>query len=194
MLITTGLPPFASGSDLAAYSKGRLASDDPSVELTLEAVSASFRSYCGWHIYPALDVDATLDAPGGDELWLPSRQVNSVLEVRDLSATPSTVYASTGYRWSRLGQVRLGGTIGWPDGYGLLQVKFNSGYEVAPAELRLLSLQVAARSLSSPSGITHEQAGAVAVSYATVAPGVSGGMLLLGNELALLDVYRIVGA
>jgi hypothetical protein len=42
-------------------------------------------------------------------------------------------------------------------------------------------------------GATREQAGIYAASWATTAPGVSGGMSLLARDTAVLDTYRLAG-
>ena len=97
---------------------------------------------------------------------------------------------TTDYRWSADGSVKK--TTGyWTDYYRDIDVVFTHGYNDV-ADLKQIVLAAVARGLSSPTGATREQAGALSVSWATVAPGVSGGLALLQHELAILDTYRIV--
>lgn len=191
----TDLAPFASMAQLVAYSHNSIDPSDPTAEVMLEATSNMIRRYCGWHIYPSVEFDLTMDAPGGRVLQLPSRYVTDVASI----SAAGTLTDPGVYRWSQLGEVERvttwwGPTAFWPTGFRLLQVAFTSGYEDPPAELTALVLSVVSRALVNPSGVTREQAGGVLVQYSQTAPSASGGLTLMANELQQLEPYRIVGA
>ena len=188
------LPAFAVAADLESWTGGRIAVS-PTSQRTLDAASNYVRRYCGWHIYPELEMDLLLDAPGGHHLRLPSRHVTAITSLTfgdDLAPTDS-------YRWSASGDIEqlptsMEWASGFPSGFRTLHAIFTSGYEEVPPELAILVLGIAARALSSPSGVTREQAGQVSLSYATTASGASGGIALLANEREVLEPYRLVGA
>jgi hypothetical protein len=151
-------------------------------------VSVAIRRYCGWHITPVRDETLTLDGPGGRELALPTMRILTDPTITQLG----TVVDATTYDWSELGEVELRYGC-WSSRKRSIVAAFSHGYEHA-YDVERVALAIAARELSSPSGSTREQAGQVSVSYAITAPGVSGGLALLGPEYAVLDSYRIVSA
>lgn len=180
--------PIVTAQDLADFSKGKIAATDPRVQGALDGVTYAVRRYCGWHVTPDTSETVILDGPGGRELQLPSMHVTAVANVtaRGVAVDPST------YTWSPLGQLRL--TEGWwPYDYQTISVDLTHGFDEAPDVAQII-LAVVARELSSPTGATVEQAGAVSMHWALTAPGASGGLALLGPELAILDTYRLVGA
>ncbi|QUE26048.1 head-to-tail adaptor [Microbacterium phage SanaSana] len=176
---------FASPTELSAYTKGNISPTDGRSQLILDGASEAIRRYAGWNIAPAEDVTATLDG-GGTVLYLPSLKVNSVASV-----TVSGV-AVTDFEWSRrTGNLRRKDGACFPEVWGGVVVAFNSGYAEVPADLKEVVLQVSSIALSSPTGATREQAGAVAMAWATTAPGVSGGLTLLARDLAVVNSYRL---
>ena len=73
-----------------------------------------------------------------------------------------------------------------------MQIKVQHGFDLdAVADLKQVVQQVVGNAISSPLGATREQAGAVSVSWATTAPGVSGGLSLLERDLMILDRYKL---
>jgi len=175
---------FATPAELSAYTKGAISPSDERSQLVLDGATEAIRRYCGWNIAPAEDVTATLDG-GGSVLYLPSLRVNSVASVQ-VDGSPVT-----DFEWShRTGNLRRRGGH-FPESWGGVVVVFNSGYEAVPADLKQVVLQVASIALSSPTGATREQAGQVAMSWATTAPGVAGGLSLLERDLAVVNSYRL---
>lgn len=182
------IAPIVTADQLAAFTKGKILASDPRVSDALNGATLAVRRYCGWHITPDTSETVTLDGPGGQELELPSRHVTAVANItaRGVPVDPST------YTWSPLGQVRL--SCGWwPCDYQTISLDLTHGFDEAPDVAQII-LAAVARELSSPTGATVEQAGTVSAHWATIAPGVSGGLALLGPELAILDTYRLVGA
>lgn len=178
---------FATPAELSAYTKGNISPTDGRSQLILDGASEAIRRYAGWNIAPAEDVTATLDG-GGSVLYLPSLMVNSIASIK----VADTQLNVSDYEWSRrTGNVRRKDRLWFPDVWGGVVVEFNSGYATVPADLKEVVLQVASIALSSPTGATREQAGAVAMAWATTAPGVSGGLTLLARDLAIVNAYRL---
>lgn len=182
------LPPFITPQALSDYTQGKVLATDPRVPGLLEGASAAVRRLCGWHIYPVVTETVRLDGPGGRELALPTLNLTALGAVveRDVTVDATTL------EWSRLGNVRR--TAGcWSESYGALSVTMTHGFEDVP-DVEQIVAQVVAAALSSPMGATREQAGSLAVTWATTAPGVSGGLSLLERDLAILATYKIADA
>lgn len=176
---------FATPAELSAYTKGAISPTDGRSQLILDGATRAIRNLCGWNIAPPEDVTATLDG-GGTVLYLPALKVNSVASVQVDGV------AVTDFEWSRrTGNLRRKGGLAFPEVWGGVVVAFNSGYAEVPADLKEVVLQVSSVALSSPTGATREQAGAVAMAWATTAPGVSGGLTLLDRDLATVSLYRL---
>lgn len=180
-------PPFVSPEQLAAYTQGKVSASDPRLAALLDGASAAVRRLCGWHVWPEVEETARLDGPGGREVALPTLRLVSLGAVVELgeAVDPETL------RWSTLGNVRRSSC--WTDEYGALSVTFTHGFDEVPDVAQIVA-QVVSAALSSPMGATREQVGAFAVSWATTAPGVAGGLSLLERDLAVLDQYRLRGA
>lgn len=179
--------PFATPAELSAYSKGSISPTDERSPLLLAGASEAIRRYVGWNVAPAEDQTVTLDG-GGSVLYLPSLQVNSISSI----TVDGTLYEPTDYEWSRVtGNVRRKYGPIWPDIWGGVVVTFNSGYTDVPKDLKAIVLQVASIAMSSPTGATREQAGAISMQWATTAPGVAGGLSLLQRDLAILAAYKL---
>lgn len=178
---------FATPAELSSFTKGRISPTDERSQLLLDGATEAIRRYARWHIAPAEDVTATLDG-GGEVLYLPSLQVNSVASV----SVRGTVLDPAGYEWSRqTGNLRRVDHLDFPEVWGGIVVVFNSGYQDVPADLKGVVLQVTSMAMSSPTGATREQAGQVAMQWATTAPGVSGGLSLLDRDRAIIEAYRL---
>jgi len=178
--------PLATADDLAAYSNGAVSAADPRAENSLAGVSAAIRNYCGWHVTPSLSELLTLDGPGGRLLSLPTKYLTAVSSIVE----DETVLADkSDFRWSADGSVKRLAAL-WSDDFRIIDATITHGYPTARA-VKAVALAVVTRELSSPTGATREQAGAVSVSWALSAPGVSGGIALLAHEREILDFYRI---
>lgn len=192
------LPAFATIDQLVAYSHNTIDPADPTAQLMLDASSNLIRRYCGWHVYPSVIFDLTMDGPGGTVLQLPSKYVTDVASITEagLVTDPSV------YRWSQLGEVERSQQYWqngawnswWTLGYRTIEVGFTSGYTDPPPELTTMVMSMTARALASPTGATREQAGGVMVQYGLTSTHAAGGLALMTNDMELLDPYRIVGA
>lgn len=180
------MEPFATTEELASYSKGAISAYDPRAEEALDGASQAIRNYCGWHVTPVATETLVLDGPGGRLLSLPTKRVVSIASIVE---DETTLADNTDFRWSEDGSVKRK-TCRWSDDFRILTVVLTHGYDTA-LDLKRVLLSVVMRELSSPSGATREQAGAVSVSWALSAPGVSGGIAIMQNERQILDFYRI---
>lgn len=185
------MQPLATPDELADFTKGAIVADDPRLDSVLNGVSSAVRRYCGWHITPVVTESVTLDGPGGWLLSLPSLNVTGITSV---THGGESLTADDDYRWSADGSVKSKSGR-WSDEFRDISVTFTHGYAEADVEdVKQVVLSVAARLLSSPTGAVREQAGSVSIAWALTAPGVSGGIALLGHEREVLDHYRIESA
>lgn len=184
---------FATPQELSTYSNGLISPTDERSQPLLDGATKAIQRLAGWNIAPAEDLTLTLDG-GGAVLYLPSLQVNSITSV----TVDGAVVTPENFEWSRVtGNVRRKPTRRsepawpWPEVWGGIVVVFNSGYADIPEDLKAIVLQVVSLAMSSPTGATREQAGQVAMSWGTTAPGVAGGLSLLQRDLDLIASYRI---
>lgn len=181
------LPPLATAESLDNFTGGQLPADDPRVPALLDGASAAVRRYCRWHIAPVLEETLTVDGPGGDVLLLPTGRLLSLVEVTDGGRQVPV---------SSL-DVSAAGMIGRPAGhwsgrFGAVTARVRHGHDLAAVpDVAQIVRQVVANALSSPMGVTREQAGAISVSWSMTAPNVSGGLSLLARDLDVLNEYRI---
>ena len=152
----------------------------------LEAAEAAVRSYCGWHIAPAIIEDLVLDGSGTSTLFL------KTLRLKDVTAAEvsGTALDVAGLEWSEAGYLRKPG--GWPDRLRSVKVTAVHGFDAAP-DVAAIVRAIAARASASPMGVVREQAGAVSIGFSLTAPGVSGGVVLMDHERRMLDKYRLPG-
>ncbi|MDI3330134.1 MAG: hypothetical protein QJR09_05275 [Micrococcus sp.] len=180
------LPPLATPEALAEYTGGKIPASDPRAKTLLDGASAAVRRYCRWHVAPVLEETLTEDGPGGTVLHLPTGRLLSLVEVTD-GGRP--VELST-LDVSRAGMIERG--AGWSARFGGVTARVRHGWDLAAVpDVSQIVLQVVANALSSPMGVTREQAGSISVSWAMTAPNTSGGLSLLERDLAVLNEYRI---
>lgn len=188
------LPPLLSAAEFSAGTSGKIPANDPRLEALLAGASAAVRNYCGWHIAPVVEDDYTLDYDGGSLLILRTLRL---VDVVSLSVQGQSVDVE-GLEWSHNGEVRL--LRKWQQsgrpfaGFRAIEATIQHGYDLdAVADLNAVVQQVVGNAISSPLGATREQAGAVSVSWATTAPGVSGGISLLDRDFTILNHYKLPG-
>lgn len=179
-------PPLVSPQDVESLTNGTVLADDVRTPLLISGASTAIRRIAGWHIAPILSETLVAPLPYGAgqlDVLLPTLKLRKVLEAR----VDGRVISNVG--WLPSGQVWAGVVSAMSR---QLEVDVHHGY--LPAEvpdLAAVVAQVVAIAQSSPSGATREQAGALSVSWATTAPGVSGGLSLLGRDLAVIEAYRL---
>jgi len=160
-------------------------SADPAVD-DLAAAEAAVRKYCGWHIAPVVIQDLVLDGTGKASLFVKSLRL---LDVTAATVDGTVLDVST-LEWSEAGYLRIPGA--WPDKLRSVRLTIEHGFDEVPDVVSVIR-SIAARASASPTGVVREQAGAVSISMSQVAPGVSGGVVLMDHEKRMLDQYRITG-
>jgi len=185
------LPPLLTPEQFSVGTNGQIAASDPRVPALLAGASAAVRRYCGWHIAPVLtEEDVLLDGSGGSVLRLPTLRLRALLALHN-HTTELDVDAA---EWSTKGLVRLRHSH-WTDRYRGVRASYIHGYDLDEVpDLQQIVQQVVGHAISSPLGATREQAGSLAVQWATTAPGVSGGLTLLERDYAILNSYRLEAA
>lgn len=184
------LPPFATPLDLSNYTNGQIQEEDDRCEPVLAAVSASIRREAGWHIWPVVQGhELVLDGPGGRKLALPTM---NLVDLQSISELGQNLDIEQGVDWSEIGLVMKVNGL-WTNRYRKIRATVTHGYPEA-ADLAWLACSLAARGLSSPMGATREQAGAIAITWATPQSGVGGGLVPLASEQAVMDRYKLVVA
>ncbi|QRI45417.1 head-to-tail adaptor [Arthrobacter phage Leona] len=181
------LPPLVTAAEFSAWTGGKVPATDPRVEPLLAGASAGIRRYCGWHIAPVLEETLAGDGPGGRILLLPTGRLLSVVSVDNGGSAVDVAKVDA----SKLGMLELRDGW-WSSRFGAVSVRVRHGYDLADvADVAQIVKQVTANALSSPMGATREQAGMVSISWATTAPGVSGGLSLLQRDLQVLAPFKI---
>ena len=160
-------------------------SADPAVD-DLAAAEAAVRKYCGWHVAPVVIQDLVLDGTGTASLFVKSLRL---LDVTAATVDGTVLDVST-LEWSEAGYLRIPGA--WPDKLRSVRLTVEHGFDEVPDVVSVIR-SIAARASASPTGVVREQAGAVSIAMSQVAPGVSGGVVLMDHEKRMLDQYRITG-
>lgn len=184
------VPSILTPAQFSAGTGGKVAADDPRLPALLDGVSAAVRAYCRWHVAPVLTHELVLDGRGARVLLLPTTHATAVTDVTVCGAA----LTADDYEWSASGMLRKRSGC-WPDRYRSVTLTLEHGYDLADVpDLAEMVQQVAARAFASPMGSVREQVGPFASAASQVAPGVAGGVALMGHERALLDAYRLPGA
>lgn len=176
------LPPIITLEEFHDLT-GNAFSQDERIEREIAAISARFRTYCGWHIWPSLSCTATLD--GGERcVWLPATNVTALASVT-VSGTALDVAAC---QWSRIGQLRLPPT---PDVLSSVAVAYTAGFADCPEDLALLVAHRVVHNVAMPFGIASETVGRVSRSYVTSMASDAGGPNLTRRDRDTLATWRI---
>jgi hypothetical protein len=109
----------------------------PFTDAIVDAAVATVRSIAGWHIAPSRPVDpetevetVTVDGRGGSVLYLPTRYLTDVIEIRDLTGDSPVILID--WRASTTGKLTR---YCWPYGLGTIEADIVHGYPVCPPEL-----------------------------------------------------------
>jgi len=181
--------PFVTAKQLSDYTNGKVPSSHPALAALLAGASAGLRRYCGWHIGPTRREELVVDGSGGKLLLLPTLHIVQVHLVTEHGHEP---LPGDEVEWSQIGTIRS--RTRWTERFRGIAVDLDHGYDLVEIpDVAQIVQQVVATALASPMGATREQAGALAVTWATTAPNVAGGLSLLERDLALLEPYRLGG-
>lgn len=133
----------------------------PFPESVIDAAVESIRNEAGWHIAPVIQETVTLDAQGGAVLMLPTLRPVSVTAVRDVS-DPLLPVVLTGWRLSKSGM--LFRALGWPIGFGTVEVDLTHGHDYVPSDL-LAVVAERCQALSVNGSVAQQSAGPFSVTY-----------------------------
>lgn len=177
------LPPLMTAAEFAEFTGGAFSSTTEKVDSVLDAVSASIRDYCGWHVSPNLPCIYQGETDGR-LMVLPAMGVSSV---------ESLTYGETEFPFEYLssGVVRL--KCGrFPDVWGGVKCEFHAGFD--SAALAGIVGQIASNALAASPGVSDERAGNVSISYNRTGDGITGGISILERDRELLAPYKLVRA
>lgn len=179
------LPDLITPEQFSDATDGRY-DGDGRIPGAIAAASAAIRSFCGWHVAPALDCSITLDGEAGD-IWLPTCALNSVA-----SATVDGAEVEVAGH-NRRGRVRLASKT---CGLGNVTIDYNAGFDgdVAPDLVSVVAKRVVAEVALTTYGVASETAGGVSISYSGTALSDSGGTNLPDDVRQALMPYKLVRA
>nr|RZI35321.1 hypothetical protein BJQ95_02388 [Cryobacterium sp. SO1] len=92
--------------------------------------------------------------------------------------------------WSAAGFARLPAGQRWTTRLRGVRITLTHGYDSAPVVVEII-LAMVARAAASPEAHTRVAMGAVNIGHSLVAPGVSGGLVLMAHEKVGLTPYRL---
>lgn len=173
--------PLLTLAEFHEMTGGRFVSDDR-IQSAIDAASARFRSWCGWHIATPLSCRVTLDG-GERRVWLPSTNVTTVTSV-----TVCGHDVTESCQWSRMGELRLPYS---PDVLSAVVVEYVGGYAEVPLDLAALVAHRVIHEIALPFGVQQETAGSVSISYAASAINGQGSTHLTASDRAALSAYRL---
>lgn len=180
------MPPFITLAEFHELTKHAF-SQDERIERTIAGVSARIRNHCGWHVWPSLPCEVTLDG-GTRTVWLPANHVTALTSVE----VGGVAVAATEYQWSRLGQLRLPPT---PDVLSALVIEYMSGHSGdCPYDLAALVAHRVVHAVAMPFGVQQETVGSVSRSYVTSMAVEAGGVNLSARDRDALAPYKLVEA
>ena len=189
--VTGELPSLIDVSTFDTLSGARF-DDSNQVEVTLAAVSAAVRCFCGWHVAPNIECYCETNGPGR-MITLPTLMMTDLISVDEHGETLDV----DDIEWLPSGLVRKPPSMcwhhpGWHPKWRSVHVTYMSGYDTSMVpDLAAIVAQIASNNLAAPGGIRSERAGNVEIAYNSMASGVSGGITLLSRDMAMLASYRL---
>lgn len=178
------VPPLIELADFHEMTGGQF-SQDSRLQTSIDAVTARMRSWCGWHVWPRLECEATLD--GGDRcVWLPASSVSDVLSV----TVRGVPLAEGSWQWGSDGRLRLPRT---PDELRCVTVRYVAGLagDSCPADLAELVAHRVVHNVALPFGVASESSGGVSISYSATAVANAGGPNLTVRDRDTLAAYKL---
>lgn len=142
--------PELTVADVAQYTSGRAASDDPETARLLAAGLDAARRFCGWHVTPVRVADeVTLDGPGGKLLVLPTL---ALVELTSITEDGVALDVAADLRVSPRGLVQKRSCGLWCRHYGAIDVVMTHGYDEAAAFNAAVLSMIDRMSLASTGG------------------------------------------
>lgn len=145
-------------SDLADFPGAPFSQD------IVDAAVSALRSDAGWHIAPSRAETMLIDAEGGCKLFLPTRYLTDVTEVRIVSSDPVETPDAANYQKSRRGVVTA--SFGWPYRDESVEVDAVHGYATTPPDVFMLVAEYCQLTKMN-TAVRQESAGGESISYGT---------------------------
>jgi hypothetical protein len=170
--------PLVQPSAVTPFLEGMITPPDEWMALeAIEVASAMVRSYCRSSITHVAGDVAVLQGSHGRRLVLGERPVTAVTAV----ALDGTLLDPSDFRWQRSGA--LWRDAGWGGPSHEVEVEYDHGYAVVPADLAAVTRLAAVRLCSNPEQLAREEVEGYSVLVATPAGFTVG-------ERLILDRYR----
>jgi hypothetical protein len=133
--------------------------DPVQAQQALDLAAGAVIAYCGW---PIAEETTTLygEGDGSVVLTLPTLRLTAVTDVR-IGFTSITIGPES-VSWSRRGQ--LFRPTGWP-AFTLIEVDCTHGFNPIPDVIKLVTLELAARTMSNPQALVSSTTGQVTRNY-----------------------------
>lgn len=147
---------LVSAEEVADFPGAPFAAD------VLTAAGETVRGECGWRIAPSATQTVLLDSDGGCVLYVDSRKVTAVAQVRNMTGAAPVVLDDV--KWSESG--RLYRAAGFPRGVQAVEVEFTDGYEACPPDLIPVVADIARASTRS-STVAQKSLGSGAITYSS---------------------------
>jgi hypothetical protein len=187
----TPLPPFAT---VPQYEELTGQTAPPGTADALAGASAAIRRYCGWHIAPVINAVLTLDGPGTRILMLPTLRMVDLNAVTEIARDGTTydLLPDVDLEWSINGTVRKRSGGWFTTVLRGLVVDLDHGFAMEDvADLTQVVLNMVARNLSNPYGVTAQAVGGVSISSGPGPGGQVGGLVVFPEQAAQLQSYRL---
>lgn len=129
----------------------------------LTAAGETVRKACGWMIAPTVTgAVETLDSDGGSTLYVQSKYVTALTQVRDMTGTAPVVL--TGVTFNANGRLYL--RTGFPCGVGAVEVTYTHGYTACPKDLLPVVADLA-RSANTSTKVRQQTMGSASITFST---------------------------
>lgn len=173
------MDPLASVGELETHLQRDV--DATGGQLAVTLASGAVRAYCGWDLARE-STTFYVTSDGGPLVTLPTLHLLAVDEIR--AGTQIVDPAKWPYSYSRKGQI-------WGSfAYGIeYQIDVVHGYQPIPDLLKLVTLDLAAKSLNNPEGLSSATVGQVSKTWAT--SGSTPGNAMSALHERLLDRYSL---
>lgn len=178
------MAPLATVGELETHLQ-RTFDDQGQADMALALASGAVRAYCGWELARETTT-FQVDGQGGTILTLPTLELIDVLEIRIADEVQALNLPVTDYgriTWWRKGQLYR--HAGWP-ARSVIEVDCIHGYDPVPDLVKLVTLDLAARTISNPEGLVSATSGQVSRTWAS-----SGSQTMSALHERLLDRYTL---
>lgn len=177
------MDPLATVRELELHLQRDL--DNPeAAQLALTLASGAVRAYCGWNLARETTT-FEVDGDDGQILTLPTLHLVTLVEIRNngvLIEPMSGRYP----RWSAKGQLYR--MAGWPK-HMSFQATVVHGYDPVPDLVKLVTLDLAARTVNNPEGLVSATVGPVSRTWASSSGSEPTALSTLHSRL--LDRYAL---